>query len=547
MEGKTMISTLHIKNIGIIDDVMIDFQNGLNVLTGETGAGKTLIIDALEIIAGGRFSKEMIRRGEEYSFVEICLYMPYHELAIDGNIIVSREINTNGKNLCKINGRLVTVNELKDFMNQVVDIHGQYDNQTLLDKNYHTKYLDLFGETEIIPLKKQYLDLYQEYQNISQQLVSNFGDEKEKQRQLDLLQYQFDEISAASLEIGEEANLEERRTKMINAEKIVENLSNVDYNLNDNAIDLISDSIRSLEKIENIDHQFSEKLVELKNVYYEIQEIARDISELKEDTYFDERERSEVETRIDTIYSLKRKYGNSIEEILEYAEEIQGEIDRIKNLEEVNQKLKEKQKTVESKMHELCEKITILRKKAAQRLNQSINQELFDLDMKNASFQARIMVDTEFSENGLSHVEFMISTNLGEEEKSLIKVASGGEISRIMLAIKTVLADIDEVPILVFDEIDTGISGGAANMVGEKLQRIAQKHQILIVTHLATIAAKGDYNYYIYKETEAQKTKTRVKKLTEEETIKEIARIASGKITEVSLSHAQELRKRNAA
>ena len=542
-----MISTLHIKNIGIIDDISIDFNKGLNVLTGETGAGKTLIIDSLGIIAGGRFSKEMKRKGETNSFVEVCLYLPENEKAIDGNIIISREISTSGKNLCKINGRLVTVNELRDFMKDIIDIHGQFDNQTLMDKAYHTKYLDEFGGKEILELKEEYLNLFDQYKELNKKLNENYGDDKEKQRKLDLLKYQLDEIDVAKLKVGEEEDLDERRNIMMNSEKVAENLNKIDVNLNDNVIDIISDSIRALEKISDVEKKYDEKLVELKNVYYEIQEIARDISGFKEDIFFDEEERNEVETRLDTIFSLKRKYGNSIEEILSYRDEIETEIKRIENLDEENQKLKERIKELEQAMQKLCDEITKLRKIFADKLNNIINKELVDLDMKNAKFCAEIIEEDEFCEKGLSCVEFKISTNIGEEYKPLNKIASGGEISRIMLAIKNVLADVDEVPILIFDEIDTGISGNAANMVGAKLRKISKNHQILLVTHLATIAAKGEHNYYIYKEVNDSKTNTRIKKLSENETVEEIARIASGNITDISISHAKELRKIDAA
>ena len=537
-----MISTLHIKNIGIIDDVTIDLDNGLNILTGETGAGKTLIVDSLGIIAGGRFSKEMIRRGENNSFVELCLYLPENENAIDGNIIVSREINANGRNLCKINGRLVTVNELKEFMKNIIDIHGQFDNQTLMDKTYHTKYLDKFVGKELEELKEKYIELYSRYKELTLKLQNNYGDDKEKQRKLDLLKYQLNEIEAANLKIGEEEKLEEQRKLMMNSEKVSENLNNVDVNLNEGAIEIISESIRALEKISTIDEKYNEKLVELKNIYYEVQELARDVSNLKEDVYFDENERNEIETRCDVIYSLKRKYGNSIEEIIKYKEDIDKEINRIENLEEENLKIKDEIKKIKVNMLSLAEKITELRIKYSSDLNEKINKQLYDLDMKNAKFNANVVKEEEFSINGLSHIEFMISTNAGEENKPLGKIASGGEMSRIMLAIKTVLADIDEVPVLIFDEVDTGISGKTANVVGQKLKMISKKHQVLVVTHLASVAAKGEHNYYIYKETTENKTRTKIQKLTEEETIKEIARIASGDITEITLSHAKALR-----
>ena len=540
-----MITTLHIKNIGIIDDIVIDLNKGLNVLTGETGAGKTLIVDSLGIIAGGRFSKDMIRRGQNMSFVELALYLPDNPNSIDGNIVVSREINTSGKNLCKINGRLVTVNELKNFMKNIIDIHGQYDNQTLMDTEFHTKYLDKFIGTGIAEIHKKYVELYTEYIELNKMLKNNYGDEIEKQRKLDLLQYQYKEIKAANLKNGEDEQLEEKRKIIMSSEKVAEALNIVSNNLEGNIIDVINDSIRALEKIEDVNSKYSEKLVEMKNIYYEVQEVARDISSMKEDIYFDERERNEIEERLDEIYSLKKKYGNTIEKILDYKEELEKEIDRIENLDEENRKTKEKIEKIVSTMEELCKQIEELRAKNSKILNEKINEELVQLEMKNARFNAKVIEDGEFSINGKSHVEFVITTNLGEEEKKLNKIASGGEMSRIMLAIKTVLSDIDEVPVLIFDEIDTGISGKAANSVGSKLKKIAKKHQVIIVTHLATIAAQGDYNYYIYKEVDANKTNTNVKLLNESETIREIARIASGEITKISLSHARELRNKN--
>ena len=537
-----MITTLHIKNIGIIDDIVIDLNKGLNVLTGETGAGKTLIVDSLGIIAGGRFSKDMIRRGQSMSFVELALYLPENPNSIDGNVVVSREINTAGKNICKINGRLVPVSKLKNFMKNIIDIHGQYDNQTLMDTEFHTIYLDKFVGEKMFKIHEKYCELYNEYVELNKKLKNNYGDEIEKQRKLDLLEYQYKEIKSANLKRGEDEQLEEKRKIIMSSEKVAESLNNVSNNLEGTIIDVINDSIRTLEKIEDVNSKYGEKLVEMKNIYYEVQEVARDISSMKEDVYFDEEERNEIEERLDEIYSLKRKYGNTIDEIIEYKEKLENEIDRIENLDEENRKTKEKIDKITIEMEKLCEEITELRKSNSVILNDKINQELAQLEMKNARFNAKIIEDKEFSPNGKSHVEFVITTNLGEEEKKLNKIASGGEMSRIMLAIKTVLSDIDEVPVLIFDEIDTGISGKAANSVGNKLKKIAQKHQVIIVTHLATIAAQGDYNYYIYKEVQDNKTNTKVKLMNEDETIREVARIASGEITDISLSHAKELR-----
>lgn len=540
-----MITTLHIKNIGIIDDLVIDFNNGFNVLTGETGAGKTLIVGSLGIITGGRFSKDMIRKGENYSFVEANIYCPESEIAIDGNIIVSREIYVNGRNSCKVNGRLVTVNELKKIMEKIIDIHGQQDSQNLLDVSKHICYLDEFAGEKIANLKKEYIELYTNHNDIERKLKQNYGDDKERERKLDLLQYQLKEIERANLKVGEEEDLREKHSLMKNSEKLQENLKNIDENLRLQAIEGVSVSIKCLEKIEDCGTIYTEKLSELKNIYYEIQELSRDISDMQKEVCFDTYERDDIEKRLDEIFSLKRKYGNSIEEILKYKDELESEINNIENMEDINNKLKNEKKKLEEKMNVMCNEMDIIRNDSALYLSKKINKELQELEMIHSKFSVHIekIQESEFNPNGLNKVEFMICTNTGEEEKELSRIASGGEMSRIMLAIKTVLADVDEVPILIFDEIDTGISGKAAKTVAEKMKIISSKHQVICVTHLASIAAKGDYNYYISKSVKDNKTTTSVRNLNEKETIKEIARIANGDITEVAIANARELRK----
>ena len=540
-----MISTLHIKNIGIIDDLVVNLNSGLNILTGETGAGKTLIIDSLQIATGGRFSKDMIRRGEECSFVELALYLPENENSIDGNIIVSREIHSNGRNSCKVNGRLVTVNELKSFMKNLIDIHGQMDNQSILDQTMHIKYLDDFIGKKIKTIKDEYLKYYKEYCNVKSEIKSNFGDEKEKQRKLDLLRYQVNEIESASLKMGEDVEVENIRERMINSEKIQENLNEVNSEIGDTTIDSVSNAIRALEKVEIIDNKYSETLNTLKGVYYDLQELSRDVKAFQDEMDFDEAEKQKIEERYDLIHDLKRKYGNSIEEILKYKEEISTEIEKIENSEEYIAELKKKLNKIIEKMKNLSDQINKIRREYAIELEKNINKELFELEMPNAKFKISIKKNDEeiFWENGQDQVEFLISTNVGEEEKELIKIASGGEMSRIMLAIKNVLANVDEVPVMIFDEIDTGISGKAAKSVGEKLKQISKTHQVICITHQANIAAKGDYNYYISKRIDNGRTLTNIKQLNEEETINEIARISSGEYTKAALEHAKELRK----
>lgn len=538
-----MITTLHIKNIGIIEELTIDLNKGLNVLTGETGAGKTLIIDSLSILSGGRFSKEMIRKGENNSYVEACIYLPNNASSIDENIIVSREINSNGRNLCKINGRMVTVNELKEFMSKIIEIHGQNDNQTLLDNKYHLKYLDGYIGNKLNQ-KQEYQNYYNAYLELEKKLKENYGDDKERQRKLDLLKYQYEEIKQAKLKEGEEEDLEDRKKIIVNAEKIADNLKEADNALGNNAIDAISIAIRALEKIEDIDSQYKETANNLKSSYYELQEIAREISSKREDTNFDEEERNIIEERLDIIHDLKRKYGNTISEILQYKQEIKQEIEHIENLEEYTNKLKKEKKEIEKNMDILAEKIHEIREKEAQELSNKINQELKELEMKNAKIHVRVEKQEEYNKEGKDNVAFYIQTNLGEDEKELSKIASGGEISRTMLGIKKVLADTDEVPILIFDEIDTGISGKAANSVAQKLAHIAKKHQVLCISHLPNIAAMADNNYFISKNIVNERTNTNIKQLNETEILQEIARISSGEINEISLKYAEELRKR---
>ena len=542
-----MISNLHIKNIGIIEDVEIDFNNGLNVLTGETGAGKTLIIGSLGIISGGRFSKEMIRKGEKNSYVELCMYEPKSEYAVDGNIIISREININGRNMCKINGRMVTVNELKTFMNKFIEIHGQNDNQNLLEIKQHQKYLDGFIGNKIEVLKSEYFELFTRYNQINKELKENYGDDKERQRKIDLLKYQENEIESATLKESEEEELEEKRKIIMNSEKITQSLNEADSAIGENTIDLLSTSIRSLEKIEQIDEKYAQTVSGLKSVYYELQEISKDISSYIEDTYFDEQERNDIEERLDLIYDLKRKYGNSIKEILKYNEEIKQEIDKIENLEERNNELKKQQEEVRVKMTKIATKIHELREKDAVKLSSEINNNLKELEMKNAKINIHVdYIEEEFYSTGKDRIEIYISTNLGEDEKELSKIASGGEMSRIMLAIKTVLAKTDQMPILVFDEIDTGISGKAANKVAEKLSKISANHQVLCISHLPNIAAIADYNYFISKNVKNERTNTNIKLLNETEVINEIARISSGEINDATIKYATELRNKKA-
>lgn len=537
-----MITNLHIKNIGIIDEIEINLHEGLNVLTGETGSGKSLIMNSLKIMAGERFSKEMIRTGENNSFVEMNIFLPNHPQAVGGNIIVSREIDIKGRNLCKINGRLVTVRELKLFMQEILEFHGQQENYSLLYGKKHMQYLDNFIGKEIQDVKNSYKEKLYKYHKIKKELEDNYGDEREKQRKLDLLEYQLEEINKADLKVGEVEKLEEKRKKMLNQEKIENSINEANNAIYNIALESVSKGMHELSKIENIDKKYMQMSQNLSNIYYDLQELAREIHFCVDEEEFDEEERNYIETRLDKLQDLKRKYGNTIEEILQYADQIQEEIDNIRNSEQINKQRKEELNLLECKMEEECVFMHKLREKYSKKLERSINVELQELEMKQANISILLEYQEGFKENGKDKVEIQIQTNKGEEKKSLDKIASGGELSRIMLAMKKVFIDTDKIPILTFDEIDTGISGKTVQAVANKLKEIAKKHQIICISHAPNIAAIADYNYSVCKKVENNRTNTHIRLLNEKQVIEEIAKISSGEVNEVTLQYATELR-----
>ena len=540
-----MITTLHIKNIGIIDEINIDFFEGVNVLTGETGAGKTLIIESLGIICGGRFKKELIRSEKEYSLVEACFYLPDSKFAEEGNIIVSRQIFANGKNLCKVNGRMVTVLDLKSIMKNIVDIHAQNENQKIMEQSRHIEYLDLFIGKEIEKTREEFIELYEQRREIKKRLEENFGDEKQKQRTLDLLTYELNEINDAKLSEDEEEQLIQKQKKFQNSQKIVENLMKADDVISGKVLDELQIGIRYLSKISQYDEKYMQNYNILQEAYYNVQEVADNIGEIKYETEYDMNASDFVEKRLDIINNLKRKYGNNITEILNYRDNISAKISEIENEEKNNEILKLRLKDIEEKMYELSKSMNDIRMEYKAKLEKQINDNLKEMEMPNAKFLIDINFNNQnkFSKNGLSEVEFMISTNVGEDYKSLTKVASGGEISRIMLAIKSVLIKFDNIDVCVLDEIDTGISGKAAKAVSEKIKLMSKSSQIICVTHQAVVAACADHNYYISKSVRCGKTISNVKLLDDDEVINEIARISSGQITDISLKHAIELRR----
>lgn len=540
-----MITNLHIKNIGIIDDINISLEDGFNVLTGETGAGKSLIIDSLLLLSGGRFSKEMMRNGEIYSLIEACIYLPNNEFSEDGNIIVSREIYENGRNLCKINGRMVTVSQLKKFMQNIIDIHGQSDNQKLMQQANHINYIDKYYGEELLKVKEEYAKLYKKYEEINSELNKNYGDDKQKQLKLDLLYYQLNEINNSNLKIGEDEELLKSQKIFQNSEKIVTNLSKIDSLLNDKILNSLDSVMNLFGKINVYDEKYNNFLDRVNNAYYDMQDLSYAISNNFSNIDYDDSKFEEVQNRLDLIYNLKRKYGNTIEDILDYKTKLEAEIKEIENLDDYILSLKNDLKQVKLEMNKLSIQLHNMRVESSAILEKNITKELKDLEMLNSEFKVEVkfISDETYNKNGLDRVEFLISTNTGEEFKPLVKIASGGELSRIMLAIKSVFCEIDDTPIMIFDEIDTGISGVAASSVAVKMRKMSKIHQIICVTHLATIAANADHNYFISKSVENGKTFSNVKVLSEDETLTEIARISTGSVSKIALEHAMALRK----
>jgi len=548
-----MLAHIHICNLGIIEDVEIDFDKGLNILTGETGAGKTLIIGAISMICGGKASKDIIRNGEEKAFVEALFYVEDEKLKSilrdmgyeEDELVISRELFSNGRSIAKANGRLVTVNELKEIGKVLIDIHGQHDNQSLLDAKKHIEVIDNFAGQELLKIKEEYLKLYDERKKILGDIERLGGEPEKRIRSMEFLKFQIDEIESANLKIGEEEELIKQRKVLANAEKLAQNIS-YGYDV----LSMENGVLNCLEKVRNkigevvdIKENFVEISKNLDEAYYQIEDISHSLANEKDSIYIDEEELNSIDERLDLISKLKKKYGNSIEEILKSYDSMLREYNELLNSEELLSNLNFELKIVEEKLRVSSEEISKKRKVVAHELESKLANILNDLEMPKSRFEIKVTNTGKFLINGSDEVEILFSSNVGEDVKPLYKIASGGEISRIMLALKNILMNADIIPVMVFDEIDTGISGEAGFAVGDKMREIAKNKQIICVTHLPSIAARGNQNYYISKSNVDNKTVTSVKKLNEEETIYEIARIISGgNISETALLHAKEIR-----
>lgn len=552
-----MILELYMKNCALIEELRLDIDKNLNILTGETGSGKSIIIGALGLCLGGKYDRSFLRKGTEKGLVEAVFDVNNQKLKEkllengidieeDNQIIISKEIFDDGKSISRINGRNVKVSFLKEISNYLIDIHGQHQNQVLFDKDTHIDFLDLFGEELLYESKSDYEKTYIEYNEVKKALnvLTENKDDMQIQREIDLIKFQINEIESANLNENEYEDLLKQRDVYRNGEKIFTNLNNAYLNLYDgsiNSVDLISKSLGDLGAIAQYDEKLNDYNDTIERIMYELQDISRDIRSYKENIDFSPYELEQIEQRVDEINTLRRKYGDTIEEILAYKDKINERLDEILNRDEKVEELKLKLKKVEDILVIKAEKLTQKRKKVARNLQEKLLYELKSLNMKNVVFEVSFGKST-FNEKGQDDIEFMISFNLGEDIKPIYKVASGGEMSRFMLAFKTILADIDEIDTLVFDEIDTGISGIAAQIVGEKLSLIAKKKQIICITHLPQIAANADTHYCIEKKTSNERTFTVISRLDDNQRKDEIARLIAGSnITEKTMEHASEI------
>lgn len=551
-----MLINLHVKNLALIKEADVDFSKGLIVLTGETGAGKSLLLGSVNIALGNKVSKDIIRTGAQFALVELTFQVDevcaskLKQMDIfmeEGNIItVSRKISES-RSVSKINGETVNVNVLKKVMGMLVDIHGQHEHQSLLYVSNHLNILDKYAKKKMADILKGLSAEYGNYTELKSRLSSYNIDEAQRMREIEFSMYEVNEIENANLIPGEDEELEEQYKKLSNSENIVETLSSVygliGYDSMQSAGELISKATQEISSISN----FDEKINGFKETLFDIDSVCRDlsaeISDYTGELEYDPREVSRISERLDTINHLKLKYGKTIDDILQYQDKKQSYLDELNNYSEKIDQIKGLITESREKLQVLSERASKIRKTAAKELENSITDALKDLNFLSVDFKINITKKDKITDKGFDNVEFMISTNPGEPVRPLAKVASGGELSRIMLAIKSLLAGEDEIETLIFDEIDTGISGKTASMVAEKLAKISANHQVICISHLSQIAAMADSHYLIKKDMEDNSTATNIVKLTREESIKEIVRInGDGTMTDAAVAHAIEMK-----
>lgn len=552
-----MLLSVHVKNLALIDEVEMNFENHLNILTGETGAGKSVLMGAVNMALGGRVSRDMIRKGADYALAELFFSVSDErvletlkamEIPVeDDSVIISRRM-TSGRSVSRINGEIVSAADVRRAGQLLLDIHGQHDHQSLLDKSRHLTILDRFIRESLGDKKERLAKAYQEYMHWKDAFENQVMDNEQRLRQIAFIEFEIKEIENARLIVGEDEQLEADYRKMSHGRQIIEGLSQVHqwtgYDNASSAGEQLGRGLKNFYNLEDFDPELGFLREQLENIESLLNDFNRDLSGYMDTLSFDEQDFRDTEERLNLINRMKAKYGAAIEDILSYQAEKQAELARLKGYDEWLSEVKAKLSASEKNVKVLSEEVSGIRRKYAAVLEKQMEESLKDLNFLQVRFQIKISPLGKYTKNGSDDVEFLVSTNPGEDVKPLGQVASGGELSRIMLGIKSVLAEIDEIPTLIFDEIDTGISGRTAQKVAEKMAYIGKSHQVLCITHLPQIAAMADSHYLIEKTAEGERTQTQIRELSEEEQIREVGRLMGGvEITQTILDSADEMKK----
>lgn len=551
-----MLTHLHVKNLALIREAEIDFTEGLNILTGETGAGKSIVIGSVSLALGGKVSREMVRPGADYGLAELVFLVNREkqkekllELGItpeEDQVIISRKIS-DGRSINKINGETVTLSQLRETASLLIDVHGQHEHQSLLQKKKHLEILDEFAKEELGPVKEKLAGAFQNWKKLKKQLQEAQMDEESRLREISLLEFETDEIGKAELVPGEDEELERRYRRMTNARKLMEAAGSAyaltGYEEESGAGAVIGRAVRELQSAASFDEELSGLASLLSDVDGLLNDFNREMSDYLTSLEFDEKEFSETEERLNLLNYLKSRYGHTLEEILAYQEKQEQRLAALQDYDRYLQDLEAQLKKAEEELQDLCAEASGIRQRYGKMLCEKIKEHLIDLNFLNVEFEMAFEELPEYTAQGKDSAEFLISTNPGEPLRPLMKIASGGELSRIMLAIKTVLADRDEIDTVIFDEIDVGISGRTAQKVSEKMMLIGRTRQVICITHLAQIAAMADSHYRIEKQVEEGETWTQIRRLSEKESIEELARILGGaEITDAVTKNAEEMR-----
>lgn len=554
-----MLEHLHIQNVALIQECALHFGHGLNILTGETGAGKSMVIDSLHFALGGKESKDFLRKNETSAIVEalfvtknpkIAVFLEEHGIAVeqDGSLLIQRTMQASGRTMARINGSMATAGMLKELAGELLDIYGQHEHQSLLNPARHITLLDRFCGDTLAPLLQEYEQCYATQKQLQKQLQMLCGAEGDRAQRLDILRFQCEEIAEAALYEGEEDELLQQKRRLSSVEKLMR-LSVHGVQLlyggkeGQSAIcDDLGEVVQTLQEVVELDETLQPLLERMDGLYAQIEDAARDWKRYAQDLEADPDTLQNIEERLQTIYRLKRKYGGSIPAVLAFYDKVCAELELLENSEEKVTEVEQKMQKMRLHMETLAQKISKIRKKTAEQVQIQVENALHDMQMPQAKFFISIEKRKQFHVDGMDLVEFLISPNAGEDLKPLSKIASGGEMSRVMLALKTVLVDADEIGTFIFDEIDTGVSGKTARKVGEKMHLLAQKRQILCITHLPQIAAMADNHYRIEKHVDNGRTITMVEELDEAASCLEVARLMGGDmITETTLAAAKEL------